>query len=228
MSETKEEFKPMSNISTSTSPSKNYSNPKSSLTHTLTQEERQLLHPLELNDKLAFESIKTVRLDFLTEEAKAPIPRCQDLPSHAFSRLNGRSILVSISHGWFFQAHPDPYGTKLELIKNVFAPQLRERYPHTDIQVYFYYLSVPQNPRSDDDDEDIYLDVMERMNSVFLYADVVLILDVENPKVDMTFRLGMLILITHLLNPSSPQHHYDESSTSLLRYTSKLLSLIPI
>ena len=43
---------------------------------TMTQEERQLMHPLELNDKLAFETIKTVRLDFLTEEAKAPIPRC--------------------------------------------------------------------------------------------------------------------------------------------------------
>ena len=58
------------------------------------EDQEQLLHPLELNDKLAFETIKTVGLDFLTGEAKAPIPRCQALPSHAFGRLTGRSILV--------------------------------------------------------------------------------------------------------------------------------------
>ena len=94
---------------------------KKRLAKVQTQEERQLLHPLELNDKLAFDTIKTVRLDFLTDEAKAPIPRCQALPSHAFSKLTGRSILVALSHGWFFQTHPDPYGEKLDLIRNVFA-----------------------------------------------------------------------------------------------------------
>ena len=62
------------------------------LTHSESQRDRQSLHPLELNDKLAFETIKTVRLDFLTDEAVPPIPRCQALPSHAFSRLTGRSI----------------------------------------------------------------------------------------------------------------------------------------
>lgn len=78
-------------------------NSVSTLHRTETQQERQLLHPLELNDKLAFETIKTVRLDFLTNEAKAPIPRCQGLPEHAFARLTGRSILVALSHEWFFQ-----------------------------------------------------------------------------------------------------------------------------
>ena len=97
------------------------------LTKSMSQRERQLLHPLELNDKLAYETIKSVRLDFLTEEAVPPIPRCQALPDHAFSRLNGRSILVALSHGWFFQTHPDPDGAKLHLIKNSFAPELRER-----------------------------------------------------------------------------------------------------
>ena len=117
------------------------------------EDQEQLLHPLELNDKLAFETIKTVGLDFLTGEAKAPIPRCQALPSHAFGRLTGRSILVSLSHGWFFQTHPDPYGTKLDIIRNVFAPQLRERYPHTDIQVFFDFLASPQRPRTKEEDK---------------------------------------------------------------------------
>ena len=75
----------------------NMNDTKAPLTHTKTQFVRQSLHPLEVNDKLAFEKIKTVRLDFLTDEAVPPIPRCQALPSHAFSRLTGRSILVALS-----------------------------------------------------------------------------------------------------------------------------------
>ena len=101
---------------------------KNTIHKTITQAKSHFMHPLEVNDKLAFETIKTVRLDFLTDEATAPIPRCQALPSHAFSKLTGRSILVSLSHGWFFQTHPDPSGEKLDLIRNLFAPQLRQRY----------------------------------------------------------------------------------------------------
>jgi len=159
---------------------------KSTFHKTKTQAERQLLHPLELNDKLAFETIKTVRLDFLTNEARAPIPRCQALPPQAFGRLTGRSILVSLSHGWFFQTHPDPYGEKLDMIRNVFAPQLRERYPHTDIQVFFDYTSLPQEPRTEDEDE-IYLLTTRHISSLYLYADVILFLaEMELPEIDNT------------------------------------------
>ena len=154
---------------------------------TETQEERQLLHPLERNDPIAFERIKTVRLEFLTEEATAPILRCQDLPERAFGKLTGRSILVSLSHGWFFQMHPDPYGTKLDIIKHVFAPRLRERYPHTDIQVFFDYLASPQRPRTKEEDV-IFAIAMDRMNSMYVYADVIIFLEVELLRVDMTIR----------------------------------------
>ena len=169
---------------------------RSTFHKTKTQGERQLLHPLELNDKLAFETIKTVRLDFLTEEAKAPIPRCQALPSHAFSKLTGRSILVSLSHGWFFQTHPDPYGEKLELIRNIFAPKLRERYPYTDIQVFFDYLASPQRPRTKKEEE-IFAIAMDRMNSMYVYADVIVFLEVDLPKVDMTVHSASVDLTTY-------------------------------
>jgi hypothetical protein len=147
-----------------------------------TQEE---MHPLEINDRLAFERIKTVRLDFLTDEATSPIPRCQDLPSQAFGTLTGRSILVSLSHGWLFQNHPDPYGAKLDLVKNKFGPQLKERFPHTNIQIFYDFLSLPQNPRTDDE-EDVFVDAIERMNSMYVYADVILFIEVDLPDLDMT------------------------------------------
>ncbi len=154
------------------------------------------MHPLQINDELAFETIKTVRLDFLTNEAKAPIPRCQALPEHAFARLTGRSILVALSHGWFFQAHPDPFGEKLELIKNVFAPKLRERYPYTNIQVFFDYLASPQRPRTKEEDE-IFAIAMDRMNSMYVYADVIIFLEVDLPKVDMTVHSASVDLTTY-------------------------------
>ena len=173
-----------------------YVEKRSTLHKSKTQGERQLLHPLELNDKLAFETIKTVRLDFLTDEAIAPIPRCQALPPHAFSRLTGRSILVSLSHGWFFQAHPDPNGEKLDLIRNVFAPRLRKRYPHTDIQVFFDYLASPQRPRTKEEDK-VFAVAMDRMNSMYVYADVIVFLEVELPRLDMTIHSAVVDLSTY-------------------------------
>ena len=158
---------------------------------------RQLLHPLELHDTFAFQSIKTVRLDFLSgEEVTSPIPRCQDLPTHAFSRLTGRSILVSVSHAWFFQTHPDPYGAKLDLLKNVFAPLLKARYPHTDIQVFFDFLSLPQEPRTDDDNEK-WCDAVNRMASVYIYSDVILLLDTDLPEIDMTIHTAKISMSTY-------------------------------
>ena len=165
-------------------------------------------HPLENNDPLAFRTIKTVKLDFLTKEAEAPIPRCQDLPPYAFSKLTGKSILVSISHGWFFQTHPDPYGEKLELIKKVYGPLLRKRYPHTDIQVFFDFLASPQRPRTDAEDE-IFCTAMDRMNSMYVL-----------------FEREALLYIPRILRVS-PYHHsrFIQSNTPTLKHQTGTFTL---
>ena len=119
----------------------------SSLHKEMTMSERQMIHPLEREDPIAYKFIQFVRLGYLEKEAPTPIPRHQGLPDDAFGKLTGRRILVSLSHGWFFQNHPDPRGRKLNLIRNVFAPRLRERYPHTSIVVFFDFLATPQRPR---------------------------------------------------------------------------------
>ena len=160
------------------------------------EDQKRFAHPLELNDELAFRRIRTVRLDFLTDEATSPIPRCQDLPSHAFSRVGGRSILVSLIHGWFFQAHPDPYGAKLDLIRNVFAPRLRERYPHTDIQIFYDFVSLPQEPRTDDEEE-CFVEAVSLMESMYVYADVILCLKMDLPELDMTIHTATVDVSTY-------------------------------
>ena len=117
-----------------------YRTARSSFHKTMTMDERQMMHPLEREDPIAYKFIQFVRLGYLEDEAPVPIPRHQALPEDAFGKLTGRSILVSLSHGWFFQNHPDPNGAKLDIIRNVFAPHLRERYPYTMIVVFFDFL----------------------------------------------------------------------------------------
>ena len=157
-----------------------YKSARSTLVKTMTMNERQMMHPLQREDPIAYKFIQFVRLGYLEDEAPVPIPRHQKLPEDAFGKLTGRSILVSLSHGWFFQNHPDPRGRKLDLIKNVFAPRLRERYPYTSIVVFFDFLATPQRPRTVDEEQRFRI-AMERMNSVYVYADVILFLEVDLP-----------------------------------------------
>ena len=162
-----------------------YRSDRSSLHKTVTMNERQMMHPLQREDPVAYKFIRFVRLGYIEEEAPVPIPRHQELPEDAFGKLTGRTILVSLSHGWFFQNHPDPCGEKLQLIRDVFAPQLRKRFPYTFIVVFFDYLATPQWPRSKEEEE-LFRVAMDRMNSVYVYADVILFLEMDLPKLDMT------------------------------------------
>jgi hypothetical protein len=82
------------------------------------------------------------------------------------------------------------------MIRNVFAPQLRETYPHTDIQVFFDFLASPQRPRTKEEDK-IFAVAMDRMNSMYVYADVILFLEVDLPKLDMTIHSAEVDLTTY-------------------------------
>ena len=45
-------------------------------------------------------------------ELPVPWPRQQDLPTGHFKVPKPGDLVVAVSHGWHFQAHPDPAGTK--------------------------------------------------------------------------------------------------------------------
>ncbi len=99
-----------------------------SFSRTGTQFERQSIHPLEKNDQVCVDNVDFVKLEFL-ERAKHPIPKNQLLnPQEAFGELTGRSVLVALSHGWFYQMHPDPQGVKIDIIVKEFGPRLRKAY----------------------------------------------------------------------------------------------------
>ena len=158
---------------------------KNELTHSVSQEERQLLHPLERNDPVLVDHVDFVTLEFL-EIAKHPIPKNQLLnKQEAFGELTGRSVLVALSHGWFYQMHPDPHAVKIDIIVKEFGPRLRKTYPETQILFFFDFLSVPQWPRTDAEDK-IFRVAMKHMNSVYVYCDLVLFIETDLPKVDQT------------------------------------------
>ena len=94
---------------------------KSKLTFhkTLTMSERQMIHPLEREDPIAYEFIQFVRLGYLEKDAPVPIPRHQGLPEDAFGKLTGRSILVSLSHG-SMQRTPRGWVVSIGSVNNYF------------------------------------------------------------------------------------------------------------
>ena len=83
--------------------------------------EREFVHPLQKNDPVLVKHVDFVTLEFL-ELAKHPIPKNQLLnKQEAFGELTGRCILVALSHGWFYQMHPDPHAVKIDIIVKEFG-----------------------------------------------------------------------------------------------------------
>jgi hypothetical protein len=175
----------MERDTTASSISTRVSSTKKTFAKRETQFEHQLVHPLEKNDPVLVDHVDFVRLEFL-ETARHPVPKNQRLDKdEAFGELTGRSVLVALSHGWFYQMHPDPQGVKIDIMVKRFGPRLRERYPETQILFFFDFLSVPQWPRTDAEDK-VFRVAMKHMNSVYVHCDLVLFIETELPIVDTT------------------------------------------
>ena len=82
---------------------------------------------------------------------------------------------------------------KLELLRTVFAPKLRNRYPHTKIVVFDDWHSCPQVPRTTDEEEARFYNAMDHMNSIYCYCDVVLFLHAPLPELDISTQTCTLV-----------------------------------
>jgi len=150
------------------------------------------VHPLLQYDPEAAKWIKVLKASYFeSSKTKPPVPRNQDLPKEAFAELTGRCILAATSHAWFFQNHPDPDGVKLKILRE-YIRRLRKRYPETEIVIFDDWHSCPQWPRTKKEEE-VFYKAMDHMNSMYVYCDVVLFLDVKLPELDMTVRFCTLI-----------------------------------
>ena len=180
-----------------------------------TQVQRFTTHPLVQYDPEAAKWIKVIKAEYFEDEnTKPPVPRNQDLPPHAFGNLTERTILAATSHAWFWQCHPDPEGVKLKLLREDFIPRLRKRYPDTKIVIFDDWHSCPQWPRTKKE-EQIFYKCMDRMNSMYVYCDIVLFMEAKLPDLDMTVRMCTLVPSNYAFGRfvDVTQFHGPESSS---------------
>jgi len=149
-------------------------------------------HPLIIHAPEVRESIKFVRLAFFQQlliDRSVLLPRCQDLPKEAFGELTAKCVLVSISHGWFFQCHPDPLGDKCEPLLAMLN-SLRSKYPLSEILVFFDFLSISQRPyklgqsQRTEEMQAMFAKALSNLHFCYCYSDAVIHLHSDPPMGD--------------------------------------------
>eukprot|EP00930_Biecheleria_cincta_P044545 TRINITY_DN3064_c0_g1_i2.p1 TRINITY_DN3064_c0_g1~~TRINITY_DN3064_c0_g1_i2.p1 ORF type:complete len:1041 (-),score=136.31 TRINITY_DN3064_c0_g1_i2:169-3291(-) len=117
----------------------------------------------------------------------SPIPRCQELPRSAFGHLRPGDILVSVSHGWRYQGHPDPTGEKLDVIKRhirTLQDSLTTQEPVPRILMFLDFLSITQRPFAvyqpdrTEEEQRLFLEALKLMHWVYLRSDHVIHVDI--------------------------------------------------
>ena len=148
-------------------------------------------HPLITHAPGIAESIKFIRLSYLEQILcdDDPFPRRQELPKEAFRKLDANCMLVSISHAWFFQRHPDPYSLKKAVLRTMFRA-LRLKYPVADIVVFFDFLCITQPPwrvgqagRTPEEQHDFNQAILQ-MHFCYCYSDAIIHIHVDGPPED--------------------------------------------
>ena len=77
-----------------------------------------------------------------------PWPRCQDLvDSHALPQPD--DLMIALSHGWPYQAHPDPIGVKTPAVLQLIERAQAMHAPRGQTVLFIDFLSVSQRPFSE-------------------------------------------------------------------------------
>jgi hypothetical protein len=114
------------------------------------------------------------------------MPRCQDLPSEFFGTPSLGDVVISVSHGWPYQAHPDPFGVKLKAVCGLLsASNIDHSASDNDVLVFFDWLSIPQRPfrtgQADRTPEQkaTFENAVKEMHHMYFYADHIIHLAFE-------------------------------------------------
>lgn len=119
------------------------------------------------------------------KELPVPWPRGQDLPRSCFRLPVAADLAVAISHGWPFQAHPDPFGTKAAVIQRLVQDTKQMHQPSGETVLFVDFLSMSQRPflegqaERTESERDAFAMALECMHSVYLSVDAVLHLETD-------------------------------------------------
>ena len=118
-------------------------------------------------------------------------PRCQDLPDEAFGLLHGNSMLVSISHGWHYQVHPDPFSEKAIALRDMLR-RIKAKFPFSDIYVFFDFCSLSQRPfelgqaQRTPNEQASFDRALGQMHHCYCYSDLLIHINCEPPADDLS------------------------------------------
>lgn len=109
-----------------------------------------------------------------------PWPRSQDQPGEHFKHPTSNDFAVAVSHGWPYQAHPDPLGTKADQVKFLLEEARQVHNPVGDTVCFYDFCSVTQRPFCEgqaertDEHEQKFQAALQCMPRIYLLVDAVL------------------------------------------------------
>lgn len=139
------------------------------------------MHPIEAVPGLK-QSIRLIKSESLPE-LPVPWPRQQDLSPTLYQEPSKDDLVLSVSHTWYFQAHPDPLGRKLQCLDQAIQ-QAKEKYePSGRTLVFVDFLGCPQRPfakgqmpRSREQEED-FAKALKLFPNLYLVSDATIHLE---------------------------------------------------
>jgi hypothetical protein len=147
--------------------------------------ERKDEHPVckSLPSCACVEFVKSDILDILSP----PWPRNQELSAQyqesICARPTEQDLVVAISHMWYFEKHPDPFGEKVNTCRELISQANTFKRAAGETFLFFDFLSLTQppfhstqEPRSPKQDQCFQL-ALKALPMIYLYSDIILLLD---------------------------------------------------
>lgn len=137
-------------------------------------------HPLRGRREL----LDTIKLIFAQDFSTLPCPwpRSQDIPEWCFGTPDARDIVVSVSHAWRNQAHPDPLGSKHKIICGLLEQAGLQR---EGVLLFLDWAAIPQRPFKPDQARRTELQkrrfkaALHEMHNMYFYADRIVHIDLD-------------------------------------------------
>lgn len=127
-------------------------------------------------------------------------PRNQELavehPEYMCSRPLSTDLVIAVSHMWYFEKHPDPFGEKTDICRELvqMASDIKKSPGRTFL--FFDFLSLTQqpfhsahSPRSQEQNESFQL-ALKAMPMIYLYSDIIVLLDSTPTRKDSSGEFG--------------------------------------
>jgi hypothetical protein len=130
--------------------------------------------------------IKFVESNVL-DELTAPWPRSQELTAsyrdQTCTRPSCQDLVIAVSHMWYYEKHPDPFGEKAQICKQLIQEAETSSRSLGRTLMFFDFLSLTQPPFRDGQiprsrrQNESFQSALKAMPMIYLYADRIILLD---------------------------------------------------